>query len=345
MKAAIIEGPGNLRLTDLPDPRPTEKEVLLNVHSCGICGTDVQIYQGGFTIPFPMVIGHEFSGEVLKVGKEVKKIRPGDRVTVDPNEVCGECDFCRIKKSNFCTGIVEHGIQVYGGFAEFTLAGEKAVYKLPENVSLEEASFSELLSCALHAINKAQIKLSESVAVFGGGPAGQILLQLAKQAGAGEVHLFTHSDEKLNLGRKLGATEATNPNTVNLKDFKFDLVVEAVGSKKSFEDALKVIAECGRLILFGQANEGEEASVDIFSLLTREISIIPSWLNPYTFSQAIQALKDKKVDVKSLISHKLPLEDIQKGFDLMTKKEKGVMKVVINVAKTDQLINKKEDTQ
>ncbi len=329
MRAAIIESPGSLRLIELPDPEPSEREVVIKVHSCGICGTDAQIYEGGFTIPFPMVIGHEFSGEILEVGKEVTRFRPGDRVTLDPNEVCGECDFCRIKRSNFCANVVEHGIQVYGGFAELTLAGERAVYKLPEHVSLKEGSFTELLSCAIHGINQAQIKIGETVAVFGGGPAGQILLQLAKRAGAGKVYLFTRSQEKLDLGKRVGATEAINPNMVNLDDFKFDLVIEAVGSKNSFEQAVKIIDKCGRLLLFGQANEGEEASVDIFSLLTKEISITASWLNPYTYSQAIQALSEKIVDVESLISHILPLEDIQKGFDLMRTKDKGVMKILI----------------
>jgi L-iditol 2-dehydrogenase len=324
-----MEKVGILNVVDLPDPKPKDKELLIRVHSCGICGSDVLIYRGNWIIPFPRVIGHEFSGEVVSVGNGVQGFEPGDRVSVDPNEACGECEYCRADRPHYCLNMIVHGILVDGGFAELTVAGEKAVYKLPENVSLEEGGFMELLSCTVHAINKAALRVGESVAVFGGGPAGQILHQLANLAGAGRVVMFTHSPEKLDLARKLGVTNAFNPDDVNLPDFEFDVVIDAAGTPKVIEDALIVLGNCGRLIIFGQAPEGECASIDLFNLLMKEISIITSNINPFTSSQALTLLAQKKVDVKSLVSHRVGLDEIQRGFDLLLKRVPGTIKVLV----------------
>ena len=173
MKAAIMDTPGTLRVAVVPDPEINEKEVLIKVDSCGICGSDVKIYQGKWTIPFPRVLGHEFSGVVVEVGSQVTGLQQGDRVAVDPNEACGECDYCRHERPHFCPNMIDHGILVDGGLAEFAKAGEKAVYKLPDGVSLIEGSFTELLSCCVQGINRAQIRVGESVGVFGGGPVTQ----------------------------------------------------------------------------------------------------------------------------------------------------------------------------
>jgi threonine dehydrogenase-like Zn-dependent dehydrogenase len=330
MKAAVMDARETLRVADVPDPEINEKEVLVKVDSCGICGSDVKIYQGHWTIPFPRVLGHEFSGVVVDVGSGVSGFKEGDRVAVDPNEACGECEYCRTDRPHFCPNMIDHGIFVDGGLAEYAKAGEKVVYKLPDAVSLLEGSFTELLSCCVQGINRAQIRVGDSVAVFGGGPAGQILHQLASVAGAGKVTLFTHSKEKLDLARKLGASEALNPDDVSIEDFEFDVAIDAVGAAKVIEDSLKCLTKRGRLLIFGQAAEGEHASVDLFNLLWQEVTIIPSFLNPFTASQAIRLLEEKKIDVESLVSHTVSLDDAQRAFDLHTQKVPGTMKVVIS---------------
>ena len=330
MKAAIINAPGELELTQLPDPKIDDKEVLIQVDSCGICGSDVKIYKGEWTIPFPRVIGHEFSGKVVEVGGQVTKFKPGDRVTVDPNEACGECEYCRNDRPHFCPNMIDHGILVDGGFAELAKAGEKAVYHLPDNVSFVQGSFTELLSCCVQGINRAQIKLGERVAVFGGGPAGQLLHQLARLAGAATVTLLTRSPGKRELANKLGASESFNPREVDLQDCEFDVVIDAVGSAQVIEDAMTCLAKRGRLIIFGQAAEGEHARIDLFNLLINEVSLIPSFINPFTTAQAIRLLEEKKIDVDSLVSHQIRLDDVQQGFDLHVQKVVGTMKVLVN---------------
>ena len=329
MKAAVLDAPGELKVMEIPEPQPNEREVLIQVNCCGLCGSDVKIYQGKWTIPLPRVLGHEFVGRVVSTGKEVDGFEPGDRVSVDPNETCGTCEYCRTDRPNFCTKMIDHGILVDGGFAELTIAGQHAVYKLPATVSLEEGSFLELLSCCVHCINRSEIKVGQAVAVFGGGPAGQVLHQLATSAGAGTVHLFTHSKEKLDLARKLGVTEALNPDEVDLGDFQFDVVIDAVGSSQVIQDGLKTLTKNGRLMAFGQVPEGQTAEIDLFSLLFNETSIIPTFINPYTMDQAFRILEKKQIDVQALISHVVALEDIQRGFDIVLNKEPGAMKVLI----------------
>jgi len=329
MKAAILDAPGKLKVADVPDKEPNGKEVLIRVKCCGICGSDVKIFQGKWTIPLPRILGHEFSGEVISVGKEVEGFEVGDRVSVDPNEICGECEYCRTDRPNFCENMIDHGILVDGGFADLAICGEKAVYKLPDNVSYEEGSFLELMSCAVHAINQAEIKVGDTVAVFGGGPGGQILHQLARVAGASEVTMFTHSEEKLDLARKLGATRADNPKQVGLFSRKYNVVIDAVGSSLVFEQGLKMVEKNGRFVLFGQAPEGEIGKVDLFNFLMEEAKIIPSFINPYTMDQSVQILGNKQIDVESLISHEVGLSEVQRGFDININKEPGAVKILV----------------
>ena len=141
--------------------------------------------------------------------------------------------------------------------------------------------------------------------------------------------MFTHSPEKLDLARKLGVTKAFNPDDVNLPNFEFDVVIDAAGTRKVIEDGISVLGNCGRLIIFGQAPEGERASIDLFNLLMKEISIITSCINPFTSSQALTLLAERKVDVKSLVSHRVGLDEIQRGFDLLLHKAPGVIKVLV----------------
>ena len=329
MKAAILDAPGQLKIADVPDKEPNDKEVLIRVECCGICGSDVKIYEGKWTIPLPRILGHEFSGEVIATGKDIRKFELGDRVSVDPNEICGECEYCRTDRPNFCENMIDHGIFVDGGFADLAICGEKAVYKLPDNVSYEEGSFLELLSCAVHAINQSEIKVGDRVAVFGGGPGGQLLHQLARVAGASEVTLYTHSPAKLELARKLGVTHAINPKEVDLDKVKFNVIIDAVGSSEVFEQALRMVERNARFVIFGQAPQGDFGKIDLFQFLLDEAKIIPSFINPYTMDQSVQILKGKQIDVASLISHEVQLSEIQRGFDIKLNKEPAEMKVLV----------------
>ena len=337
MKAAVLEKVGKLTVKDVYKPKPKDREILIRVKACGLCGTDIKLYKGEYSANIPVVLGHEFSGEVAETGREVRNLKVGDRIVVDPNESCGACDFCRSAQSTFCQELAAYGVLRDGGFAEYVVVGEKGAYRMPEGLSFEVASFSEAVSCAIHALDRAAIKVGETVAIIGGGTQGQILVQLAKLAGAREVIMITRSQEKLALAKRFGATRlvCAAEGDVGKKVLQItgsqgvDIAIEAVGSLQTVEEAISLVKRGGRVIIFGFTPEGQKVSFLPFEVLSKELTIMGSWVNPYTFSRAILALAEEKVEVEPLISEKFALDNIKHGFALMMEKPRGFMKALV----------------
>ena len=337
MQAAVLEDVKRLVVKEVPNPRPEADEVLIRVAVCGLCGTDVKLYQGEYTAKTPVILGHEFSGEVIEVGEAVRHLKVGDRVVSDPNESCGACEWCRSGRPCFCEDLAAYGVRRNGGFAQFVLVREKGTYKIPPGLDFEQATFAEPVSCAIHAVDRADIKPGESVALIGGGPVGQILLQLAKIARADKLVMITRSEWKLKLAKKLGAThticakeedvvEAVRDLTAGLG---VDVAIEAVGTPQTVELAIDLVKPTGRVIIFGFSPEGKKASFEPFKVLSKELSILGAWVNPYTFSRALKVLVSGEIDVKSLISERIELAQILNGFDLMVEKPTGFIKALV----------------
>ncbi len=324
MKAAVLEKIGQIKIKDVTKPVPESDEVLIKIKACGLCGTDVKLYKGEYTARIPVILGHEFSGEVVEVGKDVKNFRVGDKIAVDPNESCGVCEYCRDSRPTFCSNLSAYGVLRDGGFAEYCVIGEKGTYKIPDNLSFEESSFTEAVSCALHAIDRADIRLGESVIIIGGGIQGQILTQLCKLQGAEQIIMLTRSKEKQELAKRFGVTFADIKTNE-----KSDIVIEAVGSPETVELAIQLTKRGGKVIIFGFTSEGKKANFLPFDVLYKELTIMGSWVNPYTFDRALKLLSSGKVDVKPLITKVLKLKNLMEGFELMTKKPKGFLKAII----------------
>ena len=211
MKAAVYHGKHDLRVEEVPEKELKDNEVMIQVKYCGVCGTDIHIFNGdggSSAVTPPLIPGHEFSGVVAKVGSGVTKFKVGDRVSGDPNDMCGECYFCKNAKQHFCTNNIGVGTTVDGGFAEYVVMREKQVYKFSDSLSFIEAAMAEPISCCLHGIDLCNIKYGDTVLVMGGGPIGMIMLQLAKNAGASKVILSEPVEEKRELALKLGATRS-----------------------------------------------------------------------------------------------------------------------------------------
>lgn len=340
MKAAVLEGVGTLKLKDVPVPRPKDNEVLIKVEICGICGTDIKLHKGDYTANVPVILGHEFSGEIAEVGKSVRDLKIGDRVVVDPNEPCGKCYWCKSGRPTFCENMPAYGVLSDGAFAEYIVVGEKGTYKIPDALSYEVASFCEPVSCAIHCIDRAMIKSGETVAIIGGGAMGQILLQLAKNAGASKLMMITRSQWKLDLAKSLGAShliraqeESVTERVMDITNgLGSDVVIEAVGSPKTVEQTFSLAKKSGKVVIFGFSPEKEKATFIPFNLLSKELSILGSWVNPYTFSRAIDILTSHQIDLNPIISKKLNLDDIMEGFKLMMEKPKGFMKALVKIA-------------
>lgn len=340
MKAAVLEKVRELRLKDVPVPKPKDNEVLIKVEVCGICGTDIKLYKGDYTANFPVILGHEFSGEIVEVGKETRDLRVGDRIVVDPNEPCGKCHWCKSGRPTFCENMPAYGVLSNGAFAEYIVVGEKGTYKIPDALDYEVASFCEPVSCAIHCIDRAIVKLGETVTVIGGGAMGQILLQLAKNAGASKLIMITRSQWKLDMAKNFGATHLIRAQKEDaaecIKDITnglgSDVVIEAIGSPKTVEQAFGLAKKLGRVVIFGLTPEKEKASFIPFDLLSKELSILGAWVNPYTFSRAIDILASHQINLNPIISKKLSLDEIMEGFKSMMEKPEGFMKALIKIA-------------
>ena len=322
MKAAVIEERERIKIKELPAPDLRAHEVLIKVKACGVCGTDIHIYKGEFPVKYPIVPGHEFSGIVEEVGEEVRSVRPGDRVTVDPNISCGKCYYCRTGRANFCENWQALGVTLPGGYAEYVKAPEGNVYKVPEGLTFEEAAFAEPVSCVVHGLKRARVRLGDTVAIFGLGPIGLIHLQLVKKLGATLVVGIDLIEDKLRLGERLGADHVVDASREDVvEEVKkvtggrgVDLAIEASGNLKAFQQALRCLDYGGRLLVFGVAPQSSVVQVAPFEIYRREVSVLGSFINPYTTKCALDVIASGSVNIKALISKVYRLEEVSAAF-------------------------------
>lgn len=324
MKAAIFYGVKDFRVEETETRSPGPNEVKIQVKACGVCGTDLHIFsgaEGAAKCTPPTILGHEFSGVISEVGSGVTEFHPGDRVCIDPNDMCGECYYCKTGSAHFCENMIGIGTTTDGGFAEYCTVDQKQVYKMGNKMSFEEGAMAEPISCCLHGIDLSRIKVGDTVMVIGGGPIGQIMLQLALINGASTLILVEPVKEKRELGLKLGADIAIDPLTENVPDVlkkqfiqNVNVTIECVGLKGTMADAIQYAGKGGTAMLFGLTDPACKIPLAPFDLFKREVSIKASFINPYTYQRAVDLLNSKKINVKDLITDTLPLSDIQRVF-------------------------------
>lgn len=218
MKAAVFYGKHDIRISDIEMPHAKPGEAVIKVEACGICGTDVHIFEGdegAAATPPETVLGHEFAGTVTELGENTEGLKIGDRVCVDPNCLCGKCRFCRSALGHFCESIVGIGTTVNGGFEQYCSVPQEQIYKIADTTPFEAAAMAEPVACCLHGIDLCNIKTDDTVMVIGCGAIGCIMLQLAKIAGAAKLLVLEPNAEKRALAKRLGADICIDPLTEN----------------------------------------------------------------------------------------------------------------------------------
>ena len=312
MKAAVYHGKHDLRVEEVADKNITEDEVLIEVRYCGVCGTDIHIFDGdggSSDVHPPLIPGHEFSGVIAEVGSQVKNLSVGDRVSADPNVMCGKCHYCRNQKEHFCVNNIGIGTTADGGFAEYIVMKASHVFRVPDHLDFISAAMAEPISCCLHGIDLCHIKQGDTVLIIGGGPIGNIMLQLAKNSGASSVILSEPVKEKRELALKLGADAAIDPIKEDLNAFlsnntqNVDCVIECVGNVHTQEDAVRLAGKGATVMLFGLTGPDKKITIKPDDIFKKELHITSSYINPYAFSRAIQILASGMLDVKSLIQN------------------------------------------
>ena len=341
MKAGVFFKANDLRVIEIEKPTPKKDEVLIKVMACGVCGTDVHIFcgdEGCFPTPSGTVLGHEFSGIVEKVGDDVKEIKVGDRVCVDPNQLCGECYYCKSGIGHFCEQMTGIGTGVNGGFAEFCAVPQSQVYKIGDNTSYEMAAMTEPVACCVHGIDMCDISCGDTVAVIGGGMIGMIMLQLAKISGAGKLIMIEPVSGKRKIAKKLGADLCIDPMKQNVKEVlaqnnvkRISCVIECVGKSSTMEQAIDIAGKNSIVMMFGLTAPDDTISIKPFEIFKKEIVLKASFINPYTQKRALELIDNGKIDVSSIVYANEGLEKLPEILSDASLRARG--KFIINPQK------------
>ncbi len=338
MKSAVFYGRHEMRVEELPMPAVGENDVLIKVMACGVCGTDVHIYEGdkgAANCTPPTILGHEFSGIVQQVGGHVSNISPGDRVCVDPNGLCGECYYCRNGIGHFCEHMVGVGTTVNGGFAQYCSVDKKQVYRLADTTSFEAGAMTEPVACCLHGMDMCQVTPGSTVVVIGGGMIGLIMVQLAKTAGACNVILLEPVAGKREMGAKLGANLCINSAEQDVKVTlrkagitRINTVIECVGLKSTIAQAIELAGKHSVVMMFGLTKPEEEITVKPFEIFQKEIVLKASFINPYTQTRALELINAGRIDVSSMVCPAITLEELPQVLATPELRKKG--KYIVN---------------
>ncbi|MCF6097504.1 zinc-binding dehydrogenase [Thermovorax subterraneus] len=324
---------GNMELVEIEEPVINDDQVKIKVEYSGICGSDIHSYKGEYkNLRPPVVLGHEFSGVVVEVGKNVKGIKVGDRVTSETTfYICGECDYCKSGDYNLCPNRKGIGTQVNGSFAEYVVARKESVHVLPDNVDLLSASITEALACAAHAVlEKTDVELSDVVLVFGPGPIGLLTAQVAKARG-GYVILagLTKDEERLKVADRLGIDRTVNIEREDLEQvvksvtagYGVDKVFECSGAVGALNSGISLLRKKGTIVQVGIFSKAYN-EVDLEKIVQKEICYIGSRSQkPSSWKLALYLLETGKVNAKAIISDMFDLSEWFRGFEKVMKGE------------------------
>ncbi len=334
MKAIVKtkKEPG-IALLDVDVPEVGDIDILVKVAAGSLCGSDLHYYHwlpGSEIVRVPVILGHEFSGEVAEVGAAVRDVRVGDRICAMPSMPCGRCPNCRIGRGEICTERLTAGIRSDGFFAEYgRLTAGASIFRIPDNVSLEAASLMEPLMVALNAVDVSAFKIGFRTAILGPGPIGLLTMLLLRTGGASSIMVTgTSTDQKrLSLAGELGADvvlDVSNEDPIDkareLTGGGFDIVFEATGNRKAIPQALEMIRPGGQVVLLGI--HSQKVEFDPTPMVRSRKSIISAY--GYTEQQwhrGLSLLSSRRIDVEPIITHRLPLARAEEGFQLASSQE------------------------
>jgi len=322
VRAGQFREVGHIEVLEIDDPTCGDADVVIAVASCGVCGTDRSIFRGEYAVATPMILGHEFSGTVVEVGRSVTRFTEGDRVVVDPNVVDDVCFFCRRGQPHLCSGLSPLGVARPGGFAERSVIPERYLYPIPKSVTLADAALTEPLACCVRGIDQADVSAGDVVIISGAGPIGCLLIQLARINGAAVIVSVEPAPSRHEAARRAGADVVCDPAEVRgvLRRLRgatgADVVIEASGSLTAAGTSFDLVRRGGTVLLFGVYPQGRTITVSPFRINEDELRVVGSLNNPSTHSRALELIASGRVALEGVVSHRLALEDIEVAMDL-----------------------------
>ena len=341
MKALVLEAYNKLVYKEMPTPEIGEKEVLIEVKACGICGSDVHGMDGssGRRHP-PLIMGHEAAGIIVKTGEKVQGFSKGERVTFDSTIYCGECYFCRQGLINLCDnrrvlGVAPKEYRQHGAFAEYVAVPAHILYRLPEGLSFEQAAMVEPVSIAFHAVGLTPITLNDTAVVIGAGMVGIFVIQALRAAGCGKIIAVDLEKNKLDLALKLGADYVLQAEQVDVAeevrkltdDRGATIALEVVGNTAAINTAISSLRKGGSLTIVG--NIAATVEFPLQEVVTRQISINGSCSSCGEYPACLDMIARGSINVDALISSIAPLSEGAQWFERLYSQEQGLMKVIL----------------
>ena len=319
MRAAVLHGPRDIRIETRALLTPGDGEAVVQVFASGLCGTDYRIWNGDRAVQYPLILGHEFIGEVVAVGAGVETLRPGQKVAVEPNYSCGACPLCREGNRNLCLSRTAIGIDVNGGFAEQACLPARCCWPAPPEINDDQLMLAEPLAVVVRAVARGEAQRGESAAVLGVGALGLLAIQVLKARGV-RVLAIGRTEHREQLARAMGAEQFTAGGACGAAEAArafsgregVDLVIETAGTGVAVEQALELPHPGGRVVLTGLPHEA--SAVNFFGVVRRELRIIGSMIYRDEFPEAIRLLSSGAVTVDRLVTHRFPLARIQEAF-------------------------------
>ena len=342
MKAAVLYGVEDFRLEDVPKVQIKHPdECLVRIGACGICGSDVHFYRhakiGQFVVSSPMSLGHEAAGTVVEVGPEVKHLRPGDRVAIEPGVPCRKCEFCRTGRYNLCADVIFLAAPPNdGAFAEYLAWPADYLFKLPDSVSLEEGAMCEPFSVGLHAARRAGIRGGDTVLVTGSGPIGLCAIQAARANGATRVIVSDAVSSRLEKAISLGASDTINltqqPTIEAVKELTagrgVDVVLECSGAVPAVHDAVECVKQGGMVQLVGNIM-AVNPEIPIQRMVERELTLSGLFRYANCYPATIAMIAAGQIDLKALITHRYDLAGVIEGIAWVDEHKDAVVKAVV----------------
>jgi 2-desacetyl-2-hydroxyethyl bacteriochlorophyllide A dehydrogenase len=317
VKAVVIEEPNRVAVKQIADPTPLPSEAVVKVEACGICGTDIHVLRGEFApTRYPIVPGHEFCGEVVAVGGDVRNVKPHDFVAVDPSLFCGRCRQCRAGRFNLCENWNAIGVgSVNGACAEFVAVPSANAFPLSPDLPRHWGALVEPLSCAVHGLDMVDVMVAEDYLIYGAGTMGLLLAQLAKAAGASRVEMVEKNPQRHELAKRLAADRIAVSADELDQPQGWDVVIDATGVVPAIEDGIRRVARGGTFLMFGVANADATATFSPFRVYNDEIKIVGSMAVLHSFERALALLAKGVIDSEAMITNRFQLDDYLGAID------------------------------
>lgn len=344
MKAILKDNPGpGAVVKEIEVPKPGPREVLIRVKVGAICGSDVHIYEwdpwAQTVVPkLPQILGHEFAGEVVEVGKEVHTLKPGDHIAGETHIPCDNCYFCLTGLRHICLNMKVYGVHSHGIFSEYTTLPEPCAVKIPQEIPFTAAAVMEPCGVAVHGLSKGIVS-GKTLAIFGCGPIGLFAVQAAVAYGAARVYAADISENRLKMAKTFGATRVFSANKDPLEKvileetqgIGVDMVLEISGSQQAYDQGFRILRKAGTFVIIGVAAKPIQLEVPtnimykeakIFGITGREMY--------ETWYQVMELIRSGKVDLEKVVSHRLPPEKFEEGFKVAKEAQHGKVEFIFS---------------